>query len=600
MVLFILERPIHGTLRWSAPAACAHRTIARTCSRPLVELARRRPRRSSGASTTRCGARTAHNPVRMLWMLPRARARASRAGSHVAAALRPGAGRTRCRARGALHVVRASRCPDLKGQSIAYFSAEFALHQSLPIYAGGLGVLAGDHCKEASDLGVPLIGVGFMYPQGYFHQHITADGWQEEGYEKLNWADAPIEQATDANGEPCITAVPLGDRTVLVAVWRVRLGRVTLVPARHRPRRERALGPVPLGAPLRRRPRDARPAGDHPRHRRRPRAAPAWLSTPTVWHLNEGHAGFVVLQRIREFVDQGLSFDAALDEVRRTTVFTTHTPVPAGHDAFNFQLVEKHLAGAWGSLGTYRPQFLALGEYDNGNGPQFNMTALALRASASVERRQPAPRRGHARDVGADLAGHPGRRCTRQGAHQRCARADLGVERDGAALLAASRRGLDRTARRPGLWDRILDVPDAELWAVRSSLRHYLFSFIRQRARSLWTNERVSAARVLAAGTLLDSDALDHRLRAAVHRLQASRPGLPRPRAAGSHPEQPQGAPCSSCSRANHTPPTTPASTACRASIATRSSPRSPDAWRSSRTTTCTWRTSSCRAATSG
>src|SRR5204862_22318 len=101
-------------------------------------------------------------------------------------------------------------------------------HQSLPIYAGGLGVLAGDHCKEASDLGVPLIGVGFMYPQGYFHQHVSADGWQEESYERLNWVDAPIEEALTPDGKPCITAVPLGDRSVLVAVWRVRLGRVTL------------------------------------------------------------------------------------------------------------------------------------------------------------------------------------------------------------------------------------------------------------------------------------------------------------------------------------------------------------------------------------
>src|SRR6185312_8414459 len=114
------------------------------------------------------------------------------------------------------------------GKSIAYFSAEFALHQSLPIYAGGLGVLAGDHCKEASDLGVPLIGVGFMYPQGYFRQSVTFDGWQEEVYEKLNWTEAAIEPAMTADGKPCVTAVPLGNRTVLVAVWRVRLGRVKL------------------------------------------------------------------------------------------------------------------------------------------------------------------------------------------------------------------------------------------------------------------------------------------------------------------------------------------------------------------------------------
>src|SRR5918999_6212002 len=103
---------------------------------------------------------------------------------------------------------------------IAYFSAEFALHQSLPIYAGGLGVLAGDHCKEASDLGIPPIGVGFMYPQGYFHQSISSEGWQEEVYEKLTWTEAPIEPALTPDGKPCVTAVPLGNRTVLVAVWR--------------------------------------------------------------------------------------------------------------------------------------------------------------------------------------------------------------------------------------------------------------------------------------------------------------------------------------------------------------------------------------------
>src|SRR5205823_14864921 len=118
--------------------------------------------------------------------------------------------------------------PQFAPQSIAYFSAEFALHQSLPIYAGGLGVLAGDHCKEASDLGLPLIGVGFMYPQGYFHQKISPEGWQQESYERLNWADAPIEPACTSEGSNCIVPVPLGNRSVLVQVWRVRLGRVTL------------------------------------------------------------------------------------------------------------------------------------------------------------------------------------------------------------------------------------------------------------------------------------------------------------------------------------------------------------------------------------
>src|SRR5438128_1414738 len=170
---------------------------------------------------------TAHNPEKMLRLIPRDKLDA--------AASDPAFLAVYDRAIAALDAARAAHntwwtntVPPSNGQSIAYFSAEFALHQSLPIYAGGLGVLAGDHCKEASDLGVPLIGVGFMYPQGYLHQHISAEGWQEESYERINWTDAPIEPAITADGKPCVTAVPLGDRSVLVAVWRVRVGRVKI------------------------------------------------------------------------------------------------------------------------------------------------------------------------------------------------------------------------------------------------------------------------------------------------------------------------------------------------------------------------------------
>jgi starch phosphorylase len=170
---------------------------------------------------------TAHNPVRMLQLLPadvyeRAMADASWLATYDRVIERQDSSRA------ARQTWCEVNCPELQGKSIAYFSAEFALHQSLPIYAGGLGVLAGDHCKEASDLGVPLIGVGFMYPQGYFHQSLTSDGWQQEIYEKLNWTQAAIEPAITGEGKPCITAVPLGNRTVLVAVWRVRVGRVAL------------------------------------------------------------------------------------------------------------------------------------------------------------------------------------------------------------------------------------------------------------------------------------------------------------------------------------------------------------------------------------
>jgi starch phosphorylase len=267
---------------------------------------------------------------------------------------------------------------------IAYFSAEFALHQSLPIYAGGLGVLAGDHCKEASDLGVPLIGVGFMYPQGYFHQNVSPEGLQKESYERLNWANAPIEPAVMADGNTCIVPVPLGNRSVLVQVWQVRLGRVKLflldtdLP-------ENAPWDRELSARLYGGDRETRVQQEVILGIGGVRALKALGSSPRVWHLNEGHAAFVVVQRIRDHIESGLTFDEALAEVRSTTVFTTHTPVPAGHDAFPFSLVETHLAGAWGSLGEHRDRFMQLGAYDNGSGRQFNLSALALGAASGVD-----------------------------------------------------------------------------------------------------------------------------------------------------------------------------------------------------------------------
>src|SRR4051812_45972276 len=325
---------------------------------------------------------TAHNPERMLRLIG--------ADKLQRAAGDPAFLETYDRAIAALDAARAAHntwwtnaMQHVGGQTIAYFSAEFALHQSLPIYAGGLGVLAGDHCKEASDLGVPLIGVGFMYPQGYFHQVISADGWQQEVYEKLNWTDAPIEPAMTPDGKPCITAVPLGNRTVLVAVWRVRVGRVKLY-LLDTDLEENAPWDRELSARLYGGDRETRVQQEVILGIGGVRVLKAMGSDPSVYHLNEGHAAFVVLQRIRDLCEQGWSFDAALDEVRRTTVFTTHTPVAAGHDAFPFHLVETHLAGAWGDLGSHRERFLELGHYDNGSGPMFNMTALALRTAGSV------------------------------------------------------------------------------------------------------------------------------------------------------------------------------------------------------------------------
>jgi starch phosphorylase len=449
---------------------------------------------------------TAHNPVRMLRLIPR--------GKLEAAASDPEFLRIHDRAIHALDDARAARntwwansFSHIGNQSIAYFSAEFALHQSLPIYAGGLGVLAGDHCKEAGDLGVPLIGIGFMYPQGYFHQHISAEGWQEESYERLNWADAPIEPAMTPDGKPCVTAVPLGDRSVLLAVWRVRIGRVKLY-LLDTDLEENAPWDRELSARLYGGDRETRIQQEIILGIGGVRALKALGEHPGAFHLNEGHAGFVVLQRIRDLIEQGSTFDEALEEIRRTTIFTTHTPVPAGHDAFPFHLVEKHLAGCWGTLGANRDRFLALGSYDNGGGQQFNMTALALRSAGStnaVSQLHGEVTRAMFAPMWPDIpeADRPVKAVT-NGVHVPTWIASEMVD------LFNRYLGPDWIERHddPSMWEAILSIPDEEVWNVRQSLRRYLFTFVRERARQRWMEEHVGIPRVVAAGTLLEPDAL--------------------------------------------------------------------------------------------
>ncbi len=449
---------------------------------------------------------TAHNPVKMLWVIPRERL--------TAAAADPEFLRAYDGALAGLDDARAAKdtwcsgteCVSLKDRSIAYFSAEFALHQSLPIYAGGLGVLAGDHCKEASDLGVPLIGVGFMYPQGYFHQRVTMDGWQEENYERLNWADTPIEPATTADGKPCVTAVPLGSRTVLVAVWRVRLGRVTLY-LLDTDLEENAPWDRELSARLYGGDRETRVQQEVILGIGGVRVLRALGIDPSVYHLNEGHAAFVVLQRIRDMCEAGRSFDDALEEVRRSTVFTTHTPVPAGHDAFPFHMVENHLAGCWGDLGQYRDQFLALGTYDNGAGSQFNMTALALRTAGAVNGVSQLHGEVTKKMWAPIWPGQPFEqlpvRALTNGVH---VPTWMSLE---IAQLLERHLGADWIDRHddPAFWNGIDRIPDEELWKARQSLRSYLFQFVRERARARWIEEK-NPARVVPSGTLFDPGTL--------------------------------------------------------------------------------------------
>ncbi|MEO5742345.1 MAG: alpha-glucan family phosphorylase [Vicinamibacterales bacterium] len=446
---------------------------------------------------------TAHNPVRMLSLVTRERLeRMSRdedflnTYDHAVRGLDA--------AYAAKNTWRSRRFPEMQSTTIAYFSAEFAIHQSLPIYAGGLGVLAGDHCKESSDLGVPLVGVGFMYPQGYFHQTVSPEGWQLEVYERLNWPDAAIERALKPDGTPCIVAVPLGDRAVLTNVWKVRVGRVTLY-LLDTGLEENAPQDRDLSARLYGGDRETRLQQEIILGIGGVRALRALGIAPDVWHLNEGHAGFVVLQRIYEHIAGGMTFDEALASVRAATIFTTHTPVAAGHDAFPFDRLEHHLQGAWGPLVDHRARFLALGEYHG----EFNMTALAFRTAdfangvsrlhGDVTRQMWAPLLQEREKNGQRPLTH-----ITNGVHTPTWRS-LEI-----AQLLERYLGADWRDRQDDseFWNRVLEIPDDALWQARKALKRFLFTFIRQRARNRWSQENVSAAAVVAAGPLLDPGAL--------------------------------------------------------------------------------------------
>ena len=398
------------------------------------------------------------------------------------------------------------RFPELSGCEIAYFSAEFAVHQSLPIYAGGLGILAGDHCKEASDLGLPLIGVGFMYPMGYFRQRVSADGWQVEVYDRLRREDVAIERAMAPGGQPCSIEVPLDDGIVRVAVWQVRLGRVKLY-LLDTDVGENAARDRELSARLYVSEHEARLRQEIVLGVGGVRALRALGHNPAFWHLNEGHAAFVVFERMRELVERGESVMAALKEVRATTLFTTHTPVPAGHDTFAFHLVDHQLTGFWAAAGARRNTLLELAAYDAGGSRLFNMTALALRGSGvvnAVSQKHREVTHEMFAPIWAGAAEETPVKAVTNGVHIPTWIAP--------AMDALLRRhlGADWKERQddPSLWDKVLSIPDEELWAVRRLLKKHLLAFVRERARQRWTEEQVGAAQVVAAGVLLDPSAL--------------------------------------------------------------------------------------------
>jgi starch phosphorylase len=270
----------------------------------------------------------------------------------------------------------------LRPSPVAYFSAEFGIHESLPVYSGGLGVLAGDHIKSASDLAIPLVGIGLFYGQGYFRQRLDKAGWQQEEYLETDVAQLPLEVAIGKNGRPVTVQIETRGGPIHAKVWRVAVGRCDLFlldsDVEGNSADDRTLTSRLYGGGARTRIRQELLLGVGGF-----RALTAMGITPGVLHLNEGHSGFAVLEAIRSrMVEEGIAFDSAVPRVSREVIFTTHTPVPAGHDRFDAEMIEEHLGPIRDGLGLSRESLMGLGrEKPSDHQETFCMTVLGLRLS---------------------------------------------------------------------------------------------------------------------------------------------------------------------------------------------------------------------------
>ncbi|MEW6002678.1 MAG: alpha-glucan family phosphorylase [Nitrospirota bacterium] len=390
---------------------------------------------------------------------------------------------------------------------IAFFSAEYGLHHSLPFYAGGLGFLAGDFLKECSDLDVPLVAVGFMYPEGYLRQRISADGWQSDESEIIEREHAPIRRVLNEKGERLTLKVPVIEPPIYIEVWKVQIGKVSLYLIDT---------DIELNSPWNRGITTHLYIGN-PEQRLRQEivlgiGGAEVLNTlgikHSVLHLNEGHPAFAVLERIRERVEEGLSFQMAFEQISLTTVFTTHTPVPAGHDIFPFSLMEKYFHDYWPAIGLDRDTFFRLGINPAEPMVGFNMTAFALKTSAyhnGVSKRHGEVARKMWRSLWPDLPEDkiPIDHIT-NGIH-----VPTWIEPK-IELLFNRYLGPDWLEEHdnPYIWQLIHDIPDEELWQAHYWVKIKLINTIRERARQRWLNDTIDPRIILASGVLLDPTAL--------------------------------------------------------------------------------------------
>ncbi len=397
----------------------------------------------------------------------------------------------------------------LRPRPVAYFSAEFGIHESLPVYSGGLGVLAGDHIKSASDLGIPLVGIGLFYGQGYFRQRLDRDGWQQEEYLETDINQLPLEIAIGKNGRPVVVQIETRTGSIYAKVWRVAVGRCDLFlldsDVEANTPDDRELTSRLYGGDARTRIRQELLLGVGGF-----RALRAMGITPGVLHLNEGHSGFAVLEAVRSRMqEEGVGFDNAVPRVSREVVFTTHTPVPAGHDRFDADLIDEHLGPLREELGLSPESLMGLGREKPSNHQEtFCMTVLGLRLS----RRANAVSALHGEVSRAMWTGL----CPGKPEDE----VPIGHITNGVHvpswLAPQMFRLYDRHlgtnwhqhSSEARIWEGIENVDDGELWETHLSLKSQLLEFVRRRAVEQSERRFESKETVLRLTKALSPDAL--------------------------------------------------------------------------------------------
>ncbi len=397
----------------------------------------------------------------------------------------------------------------LKQPTLAYFSMEFGITECLQSYSGGLGILSGDHLKSASDLGLPLVGVGLLYQEGYFQQYLNADGYQQELYPINDYSVLPVILQRKADGTPIKISVPMPGRELYAQIWKVQVGRVPLflldsnVPENTR-QEDRILTDRLYGGDKRTRIRQEILMGIGGI-----RLLEALGLRPSICHMNEGHSAFLALERIRQLMqEKKLNFYQAKEIMAASHIFTTHTPVPAGLERFGFDLIDEHFTDYYRSLGLSRDEFLNIGRENMGTYELYSMAVMALNLSAGsngVAKLHGEVSRHMWQWLYPNVPEHevPVDSVT-NGIH-----VQTWVSREMATLLD---RYLDPAWRsdeeRKDVWEKVDTIPDAELWRTHERRRERLVAFTRDRLRTQLEKRGAALSEVEAADEVLNPDAL--------------------------------------------------------------------------------------------